>query len=368
MASVAPSPRFDVVIGGAGPAGLAAAIEMRHEGLSVLVLEQRPELVPGAAGHPPEGGRRPHGSRERVVITSRPTVDTFSRWGIDVPRLAGGPVDVGQPLQLENGEIERAMLQPARAAGADVRLHTAVVDVQRGTDELTHVRTATGEMFSAPLYVEARGLEGSRPLLDELGIRRSRAPLGRHLAVGDLEALTPGAAPAGRERPVAGGRARAFDWLSDANSTSATLAVPRGTTKAQAAAWLQEAAIASGLEGTPAAVNVVDATATRAGRVALPGIVIVGDAAGTADPGLARGLNQGIRDGQRAAVLARRLARGVPPGLARTAYAVPVQLSHAWQGARSVLVAMPLAGRLAVLGSGVLGSAALARAVAPTAP
>lgn len=158
----------DVVIVGAGPAGLALAVALSQAGLKSTVLEQQ---AMAGIEHPPEDGRDialTHRSRrilEALGIWQRLPADEVAplrqaqvRDGISPLVLPFSAQRQGQDVLgwlVPNHRIREAAFAVANAA-AGVRL-AGREQVNRLEQDGEHavVRTASGERFSAPLVVAA---------------------------------------------------------------------------------------------------------------------------------------------------------------------------------------------------------------------
>lgn len=341
---------YDLVVGGAGPGGLATAIEAQQRGLRVLVLEQRPE-------RPVQQGATPHGSRKNVVRLRSSTVESAARWKVTDALFdgRGGATDPHPTSRI--GHVERTLLDRARAAGVDVRFGTAVEDVARGSDGLTHVRSAAGDVV-APLFVDARGRAGSEELRRSLGIRTRHLPGGSRLAVTHLPPQPAGAAPGFSWRASLNfARAPYFQYGTPEGLTLTVRTTSDATPEVSMAAVrrvMADQRLAGAVEG----VGIVDARPTMISRTAVPGIAFIGDAAGTVHPITGQGLNQALRDARQAALLASRLRDGMAEPVARALYRLPVGSAHARHALTSSFVALPLRAHAAWMGAAVVTAAA----------
>jgi thioredoxin reductase (NADPH) len=156
----------DVVIVGAGPAGLAAAVYAASEGLDVLVLES---IAPGGQA----------GSSSRIEnYLGFPT-------GISGQELAG-----------------RALMQSEKF-GADVAIARAAVGLDCGSKPYT-VHLATGEVVHARTVVIASGARYRKPALPELprfegaGVMYSATHVEAQLCKGEEIAIVGGGNSAGQ--------------------------------------------------------------------------------------------------------------------------------------------------------------------------
>jgi thioredoxin reductase len=202
-----PLERADVLIVGAGPAGLAAAARLRELGAGKVVLIER---QPDAGGIPRHCGHSPFGMREfhRVLSGKRYAA-----------RLIDAAVSAGADLRLRNSVV---CLQPGSRALVATPEGSRII-------EASQILLATGvrEMTRASRLVSGsrpQGIFNTAALQDMVFLRRMR-PFARPVIVGTelvamsaiLTCLSAGARPAAIiER---GGRplARApFSWLPEA--------------------------------------------------------------------------------------------------------------------------------------------------------
>ena len=136
-------PNFtDVVIVGAGPAGIAAAISCQEQGLSVRILEQ--ESVGGAIAHYPRG---------KVVMTEQVKMPNFGPFGRQL---------------LSKEDLMNEIYQVITANKLTVEEGKKVVGVEGDAPRLTAV-TAAGERIACASVVLAIGLRGSPRKLECAG-------------------------------------------------------------------------------------------------------------------------------------------------------------------------------------------------------
>jgi 2-polyprenyl-6-methoxyphenol hydroxylase-like FAD-dependent oxidoreductase len=153
----------DVLIVGAGPAGLATAVELADRGIEVLVVDRRPD----SSDHP------------RATALTAETMDTLRRWGVESEvHRAGFPSEhamsirpclVGPELVLvpfpdhvwtcAQDRLEPIIAERARTAGAVTRYGCEVVHTQAGEDGV--VATVEGLDGRPSTNVRARYLVGA---------------------------------------------------------------------------------------------------------------------------------------------------------------------------------------------------------------
>lgn len=157
-----------VIVVGAGPVGLAAALALRARGLPVLVLEAEPEgrARPGSRAifvHQEslqllEGWVAGLGRRVATGGLVWPTRrSTFRGRDVYVRTYPPPPPDRLPPsTSLPQVETERILLEACRAAGVDFAWEALVTDVAGDPDGIT-VTTAGGGTWRAPYVIAADG-------------------------------------------------------------------------------------------------------------------------------------------------------------------------------------------------------------------
>ena len=178
---------WDVAIVGAGPAGLAAALEARRVGCSVVVLERHTLPVDKACGE----GLMPSGlaALQRLGVRARIPSDDCSpfeaiRWIQEDGRFVEGELPPPGGLGIRRVALGAALVAVAREVGVDLR---------EGTTLRSHAIDATGVSLQtdsgelrAKLLVAADGLHS--PLRKAERLERphtgpSRFGLRQHFAV-----------------------------------------------------------------------------------------------------------------------------------------------------------------------------------------
>lgn len=173
-----PGRDIDLVIAGAGPAGLATAIHASMNGLRPLVLEARPDLLDKACGE----GIMPGGVealRGMGVWFDAHECRPFAgiRY-VDGELAAEGHFPEGRGLGVRRLVLVRRLLERARELGAEVRFGSPVESWDAAADEVV-VRTRAGETVRAGVLVGADGLHSRVRRVAGLEMPdRARAPHG----------------------------------------------------------------------------------------------------------------------------------------------------------------------------------------------
>ena len=187
----APTHVLDLLVVGAGPAGLAASLAAREAGLRFLCLEQQPRLGGTVAGYP----------RRKLVMTQ----------AMELP-LHGAL----KQLSWTKEELVALWEQLAARHELPIRLGAEVTVVQREADGTFTVRTADGSCHRARHVLMAPGRRGSPRRLGVPGEERTKVSYGLLDAQGH----------AGRRVLVVGGGDSAIEAalaLADQPGTTVTL-------------------------------------------------------------------------------------------------------------------------------------------------
>ncbi len=156
----------DIVVVGAGPAGLLAAREAAHRGVGVLVLEEHEEIgVPDhCAGLLSISGLRSLGLNppRRVVQNQVEGAAIYSPSGFSVHIERGRH----EALVVDRPSFDKWLAELAMDAGAEIQTKTRVVDVKRDSG-IEGVKTYTDSTMEIISSVVIDG-EGSRCILSRM--------------------------------------------------------------------------------------------------------------------------------------------------------------------------------------------------------
>ncbi|QQG49421.1 MAG: NAD(P)/FAD-dependent oxidoreductase [archaeon] len=151
-------PDFDVIVGGGSVAGLAFSSEASRRGLSVLVLEEHPEVgepekcdglvsLRGLKlfGHPPAPDVVQNGISSALITSPRGRRFAVNATALDV-------------VVLDRSAYDKQLAEEAASAGSQVRTGSRVSSVSSTAEG---VKVEAGESLSARYYVDATGPSSS---------------------------------------------------------------------------------------------------------------------------------------------------------------------------------------------------------------
>lgn len=323
--------RADLAIAGAGPVGLAVAIQARLHGLSAVVLERRRPPLDKACGE----GVMPLGVEELRAMGVRLPAGCAVRFAgirfVDEETAAEGRFAAGPGLGVRRTLLSQALLERAQELGAELRFGAEVTGWCTPAPGRVRVelggRAGAGAL-EAGLLVGADGLHSAirrRAGLESRSMRVARHGMRRHFRValerplvevhwaqGAEAYLTPvGPDELGVALLWSGGPARWDDLLARFPRLARRLADATPTSRVLGAARFEQ----------------------RVCRRVAPGVALVGDAAGYLDPLTGEGITLGLRC---ARALVDVVARGAPLAEYERAYA---ELSRTYYGLTGLLLA-----------------------------
>ena len=318
----------DLLIAGAGPVGLAVAIEARLRGLEAVVVERRRPPLDKACGE----GLMPLGVAQLaalgVAIDPAQCANFAGIRFLDAHATAEGRFADGLGVGVRRTVLSEAMLARARELGVELRFGESVTAWTVRDDGRVAVTTSR-DTTQARLLVGADGLHSAiRRMAGLDGTRRGRvrngmrrhfrvAPAGPFVEVHWADGAEAYVTPVGREEIGV-----ALLWSGAATGYDALLArFPR------LAARVAGAETSSRVEGAARFQQSVR-------RRHAPGVALVGDAAGYLDPLTGEGLTLGFRC---ARALVETIARGAPLADYERAYRA---LSRSYYQMTGVLLAV----------------------------
>lgn len=301
----------DVVVSGAGAAGLAAARALGATGLRVLVLDRRRTPAPTAKGEILQPGA------VRVLDDWGALDDLRAADARPVDRLAIRDGDGAALLAVEYGTLPGPHRQVLCAAYEDLcaaitRSLPDTVEIVRGVRVDGVLReggrvagvAVDGGGVRARLVVAADGM--SSALRKDAGISVDRAEYPHRLLAFDVaDADVPGEVTAYRTArglrlvyPLPGRRCRLYVQVAPDEFRSTGLAELGRWVDGVLAEVPALAPLAPALEASLHRRQLFGVARLRAGRLAVPGLALVGEAAHAVHPMAAQGVNSSLADAE----------------------------------------------------------------------
>ncbi|GAA4874932.1 NAD(P)/FAD-dependent oxidoreductase [Saccharopolyspora cebuensis] len=314
------SARHDVVVCGAGVAGLAAACALGRLGHRVLVLEKRPAPQPVAKGEVLQPG-------SLAVLREWGVADRLERAGaLRLSKLVARAADGRPRMVLDYGRLPTeqpwllahdypailAALADALPPGVEVRRGVVVREPLRTGDRVTGVRCDDGDV-PASLVVAADGI--SSRVRRAVGLTAPRQDYPHRLAAFELDGVAevePDFSAYVTENglrlryPLPGGRARLYvqvgpDELRGLDATGLRRWTDRVLDGCPALAPLAEAFRAGARDR-----QVLPVSRSLAAALTAPGLALVGESGHSVHPMAAQGMNSAIADAHQLAAVLRQ--------------------------------------------------------------
>lgn len=313
--------RFDVAIGGGGPAGLATAIALQRLGMSAIVFERTDYRSPRVGEHVPPGTKAALaalGLKDALASGQHASCPGIrSVWGDTQPTDRDYLLHPhGEGINLTRPDFDMSLAARARQLGAVVLTEARIAGLSRdgGSWEVSTEHGGLRTETRCSIVIDAGGRAapiakrlGARPIVydDLIGIFAKVAAATRRNNLVVIEAVPDGWwYSAGL---ADGGIIATF--LTDADLVSTSTATRSQTWTAQLkAASMTSARFTS--PDQPGELHVRTARTQRLDEVAGDGWLAVGDAAMSFDPLSSEGISKGLEWGAKAAVVAAALCRG----------------------------------------------------------
>ena len=320
---------YDAIVIGGGPAGSTAALKMRREGLSVLVLDraQHPRFHIGESMLP-----RMMALIQELGLESRlSSIPQVEKWGAEFAwaeepeksmhfRFDGGLPGVGctYAFNVERAVFDDMLLRAAQDEGAEVRENVTVKDVPVLRDGDVEVETSAGR-FKGRWLVDASG-QGS--FLGKLLKTRRVIPNHRKIAFfGHFTGVTRKPMPVGGYPTIVMYKEGWF-WMIPINSEVVSIGMVMDADEAKKLPVKHDEALMWALRRVPHIAHQIKNAqfpsdnhiladfSYRCEPFAGPGYFLVGDAAVFVDPIFSTGATMAMMGGVRVAETIAKLVRG----------------------------------------------------------
>src|SRR6202051_3848742 len=345
-------PFHDVVILGGGPAGVAAAIELKKFDRTLSVLLVEAEMLAGwHVGETLAPGARQLleglGCWEKVARNGvLESVQTMACWGSDRPHANEFMLSMrGNAWHLDRAAFNETLRAAAEAAGALISGATRLEGAEQGRDgrwRLTLSRNGEPLAVAADFVVDATGR--SAKFAAALGPRPHLAHrlVGTAAIVRLRDAIAPDQATLVEAQengwwyssPVPGGKL-VLAWMSDAD-------IVHGDGLARREHWMAHLHAAPATSARALKAEVPDRITTWSARshcldtVCGPRWVAVGDAASSWDPLSSAGILKALRTGKLGAFAVLDAIRGVEGGFAKYRRIISAEYARYQQDRRDV--------------------------------
>jgi geranylgeranyl reductase family protein len=297
--------RTDVIVVGAGPAGVAASLFLRRRGHQVLLLDRarfpRDKICGESAS--PEAWRLLDtlGIAERVRALQPQPVLGMTLTSPDGTRFSGRYPEGRQGFAVRRERLDAVLVQAAREAGVVVREGVRALGLLQRDGGVAGVRCESGDL-AARLVIGADGRDSV--VARELGLRRD-VPLRRFAIRAHFDGVQ-GLTPHGEMHVIPG----AYCGIAPLSPACANVAVVVPPHELRAARgdlpgffarlltrWPEVHSRLRGarLLGPPRALGPL---AVAARRLSAPGALLVGDAAGFYDPFTGEGITLALRSAE----------------------------------------------------------------------
>lgn len=153
--------KFDVIIAGAGPAGLTTAIHVAKAGHKVLVIEKSAEHETGKLGV--GGVVKLDGLRETGIERSKGDeligfIDTFNIYS---PTAKTKKTVSHSAIIVDRYLMTQRLLNDAKNLGATIKFNSTIKSLNIENDFVVGITTEDGESFQSSILIDSTGIKGS---------------------------------------------------------------------------------------------------------------------------------------------------------------------------------------------------------------
>lgn len=298
------APDYDVIVIGSGPAGCAAAINARRQGLSVLMITAQ---VPGEhPGHQPSESLHPGISSLLRHLGAQDALHKATRATYPGLQTAAGIMDFSQGetgTHIHKSVFNHAMLDTAVGLRVDVLAGQSVTGFLRQEETVIGIETSSGRTLIAKYTIDASGHNQVAAKILDIESLFFSPPLlcwsGLVTGIPEMHPILSTAHATFMETP--GG----WTWLAPEPSNGSCTYTCLSA-KGQQEAALPKALMDAGIRHPPLKSN---RRWRLCAALAMQGLILCGDAAAVIDPAAGQGNLMAIYSGIKASETAAAIIR-----------------------------------------------------------